>query len=141
MPTKSSAYTPEVFTLVDRVAAAFMRNEISYARELVNEARLQWESDGRREEKRERRSMADVEMFSLREGNCWFHTKDGLRSKERMINSTRFPGFPPEWKRPCTSTISALVSDAEDLNSHHREIRTYFLSRYGPDGLPIYTES
>jgi hypothetical protein len=91
----STEMTPEVFTLVDRMAAAFMREDVHYARELVNEFRRRCESDGRREERRSLERRAADEMQIFREGDAWFVTKDGLRTKDRIKDSR---GYLPVWQ-------------------------------------------
>lgn len=133
----SAEMTPEVFTLVDRMAAAFMRDDVRYARELVNEFRQRCESDGRRAERRSLERKAQEEMLAFREGEAWFVTKDGLKTKDRIKGSQ---GYLPVWKRACRKNRHEPLATDAPMSYEPIEIRIYELTEWAQDGLPIYEE-
>jgi hypothetical protein len=121
------------------MAAAFMRVDASYARELADEFRKRCEAEGREKERREmvRRAQYDMEVY--REGDAWFVTKDGLKTKDKIKPSLGHS--PPEWQRAChKSPGDFVVAMDAPCNYEPIEIRTYRREEWGKDGLPVYKE-
>lgn len=130
---------PEVYTLVDRMAAAFMRNDIRYARELADDFRNDCAREGRDEVRQELRRQAEDQMEWHREADAWFVTKDGLKTKDRIKSAVGY--YPPCWQRACRKAPSDFVTaTAAPCNFEPIEVRTYRCDGCGKDGLPIYQE-
>lgn len=134
----TNSMPPEVFTLVDRMAAAFMRNDIRYARELADEFRQDCESVGRRDERRALVRRAHEEMAIYRQGDAWFVTKDGLKTKDNITNSRG--DYLPVWKRACHKVPGHVFASDEPCRYEPIEVRSYLLTEWGQDGLPVYEE-
>lgn len=133
----ASDYTPEVFTLTDRVAAAFLRGDIEYARELINGARLTWEATGRESVARELRQARDFDVTFHHEADVYFQTKDGLRVLGKIEPKRHWPVV---WKRACHGKHDFARLDSPP-NFEPREVRTYeYSGERADDGRPIYRE-
>jgi hypothetical protein len=133
----STDYTPEVFTLANRVAAAFMREDPEYARELINNERLRWEAAGRDQHRRDVEKCRDAEMEFERTANVYFETKDGLRVLGEIEPRGHWPRI---WKRACRVKRTGLIEDTPGFEPI--EVRTYERSAdRAKDGRPVYIEA
>lgn len=126
---------PEDFTLVDRMAAAFMRNDIEGAREIVASERICWERQGAESEQESRRKAVEIQWEFEQRCNAYFETKDGLRVKDK-IDGGKY--MPYAWKRACRPTFHVVLDDPPDFDPI--EVRTYERQGNERDGLPIFRE-
>ena len=132
----SDDYTPEVYTLANRVAAAFMRGDPGVARELINDARLKWEAEGRDQQRRAVEKFRDAEAATHRKANAYFETKDGMRVPGEVSVDGHWPYV---WKRACRDRTFVLTVGPQDFGPI--EVRTYELSHErARDGRPVYVE-
>jgi hypothetical protein len=126
-----------VFALVNRVAAALLRDDPNLARELVDTARLRWVTEGHDQCRRELELARDFELEIKGRANVWFETKDGLTMLGE-IDSNKY--WPPIWKRACRPPPRAVSCD-EVPCFDEIAVRTYERSsRRAEDGRPIYVE-
>lgn len=134
----ASEYTPEVFSLSERIAAAFMRGDAEYSRELINEARKRWETEGRYQQQRDAEKKHDLDLEFYRRAEVYFETKDGLRVLG-SIESRH--GWPHVWKRACRRAYDEVRFNA-GANYESIEVRNYELqSERAKDGRPVYLET
>lgn len=126
---------PEDFTLVDRLAAAFMRNDIEGAREIVASERVRWERQGAESEQESQRKAVEIQWDFEQRCNAWFETKDGLRVKDKIEGGKWMPYVR---KRACYRTVHGVLDDPPTYDPI--EVRTYEHQGNERDGLPIYRE-
>lgn len=135
----STDYTPEVFMLTDRVAAAFMREDVEGARRLINSERLRWEARGRDQHRRELEVSIDQDAREALKANVYFESRDGLRAVG-VIDLGVHGDWPLVWHRACKVKRTGLAEDS--LLLEKRELRIYKLTgERAKDGRPIYVEA
>lgn len=138
-----SEYPEEVTTLVNRLAAAFMRGDAAFARELVNDERLGWEEAGRDKEVTDRQKTEQLRLEYEGRANALFVTKDGLEVVqviEVMQVKSGFQYPPAEWKRPCERKNYAPMAKDADMSFEPIPIRRYRYEGQRRDGLPVFKE-
>jgi len=123
---------------LDRVAAAFCRDDIGYARAIIDDARTSWIADGAAQERMDRAKKIQLDLEFYDSCDAWFETCDGFLVRDKITSGNGYP--PPVWKRACRKPhISFLASDAAP-NFTPIPVRTYEHDGYAQDGLPIYRE-
>lgn len=125
--------------LLDHIAAAFLRDDIDYARHLLAEGRTDWLREGSKQEQDEQSKRIQCELEEGRGASAWFETADGLRAKA-LITGERY--FPPVWKRACRPSYNSLRELSSPIDAFTPiKIRFYEKQETAGDGRPIYRET
>lgn len=130
--------TPEVSDTIDRLAAAFICNDVRRAREVLNDQRLRWIAEGKQAEHDELARRARSELYFNHSANAWFETKDGIRMKDKI--SSGIGEYPPVWKRACRSRNLGTYDRKDDAITRQIEVRTYEWTCERDRGIPVYKE-
>lgn len=126
--------------LLHRLAAAFMRDDVDFARKLVEQEIDEAVDRGRHLEKDKMRDANHEELKWQRSCNAWFVTKDGIRTKQR-IDADVDKALPYAWKRPCRMRRPLLTDLCASRDIIGIETRSYTLTGIdSSDCLPIYEE-
>jgi len=124
--------------LLHRLAAAFMRDDVDFARKLVEQEIEEAVDRGRHLERDKIREAHYEELRFQHSCNAWFVTKDEIRVKQRI---GAYKQLPLIWKRPCRIRRPSLLEVAATPETTGIETRNYELIGIDTsDCLPIYEE-